>query len=87
VTWRENTNAHQDHGRCPGSLDHVSAGEASPTEVEVLHFEDRPLGSRGSRRAVVRWSDCTEDEALSWFADEILVLKAIMATSAYVFSG
>jgi hypothetical protein len=47
----------------------MSAPEPSPTVVEVLRFEDLPLGSRGSRRAVVRWSDGTEGEALSWFAD------------------
>ena len=26
-----------------------------------------------SRRAVVRWSDGTEGEALRWYADEVLV--------------
>jgi hypothetical protein len=50
----------------------VTASESSPTVVEVLRFEDLPLGSRGSRRAVVRWSDGTEGEALTWYADEIL---------------
>jgi hypothetical protein len=53
----------------------MSAPEYSPTVVEVLRFEELPLGSRGSRRAVVRWSDGTEGEALSWFADEILVCE------------
>jgi len=53
----------------------MSAPENSPTVAEVLRFEDLPLGSRGSRRAVVRWSDGTESEALSWFADEILVCE------------
>ena len=47
----------------------MSAPEYHPTVVEVLRFEELPLGSRGSRRAVVRWSDGTEGEALSWFAD------------------
>jgi hypothetical protein len=47
----------------------MSAPENSPTVVEVLRFEDLRLGSRGSRRVVVRWSDGTESEALSWFAD------------------
>jgi len=47
----------------------MSALEHSPTVVEVLRFEDLPLGSRGSRRALVRWSDGTESEGLSWFAD------------------
>ena len=54
----------------------MSAPEHSPTVVEVLRFEDLPLGSRGSRRAVVRWSDGTESEALSWFADEISCARA-----------
>jgi len=50
-------------------LDEVSARDTSPTVTEVVRFEDLPLGSRGSRRAVVRWSDGSEDEALSWYAD------------------
>ena len=53
----------------------MSASETSPTVVEVLRFEDLPLGSRGSRRAVVRWSDGTEGEALRWYSDEILVCE------------
>jgi hypothetical protein len=28
-----------------------------------------------SRRAVVRWSDGTESEALRWYADEVLVCE------------
>ena len=50
----------------------MSSSESSPTVEEVLRFEDLPLGSRGSRRAVVRWSDGTEGEALRWMADEVL---------------
>jgi hypothetical protein len=57
-------------------LDAKHAPETSPTIVEVLRFEDLPLGSRGSRRAVVRWSDGTEGEALTWYADEILLSEA-----------
>ena len=53
----------------------MSAPEHSPAVVGVLRFEELPLGSRGSRRAVVRWSDGTEGEAVSWFADEILVCE------------
>jgi hypothetical protein len=53
----------------------MSASETSPTVVEVLGFEDLPPGSRGSRRAVVRWSDGAEGEALTWYADEILVCE------------
>ena len=54
----------------------MSAPKYSPTVVEVLRFEDLPPGSPGSRRAVVRWSDGSEGEALSWFADEILACEA-----------
>jgi hypothetical protein len=63
------------HPHRPGSLDSVTTSESSPTVVEVLRFEDLPLGSRGSRRAVVRWSDGTEGEALTWYADELLVCE------------
>jgi hypothetical protein len=48
---------------------------AAPTVVSVVRFEDLPLGSTGSRRAVVRWSDGTEGEALRWYADEVLVCE------------
>jgi hypothetical protein len=58
-----------------GSLDAVSVSQTSPRVVEVLRFEDLPIGSRGTRRAVVRWSDGTEGEALCWYADEILVCE------------
>ena len=53
----------------------VSASRSSPTVTEVLRFEDLPLGSRGSRRALVRWSDGSEDEAMRWYADEILICE------------
>jgi hypothetical protein len=52
-----------------GSLGSVSASETSPTVAEVLRFEDLPLGSRGTHRAVVRWSDGSEGDALTWYAD------------------
>ncbi len=39
---------------------------------EVLRFEDLPLGSHGSSRAVVRWSDGTESEAIRFYAEEVL---------------
>jgi hypothetical protein len=42
---------------------------------EVLQFEDLPLEEPGSRRAVVRWSDGSEAEALRWYGDEILVCE------------
>jgi hypothetical protein len=53
----------------------VSASDPSPTITEVLRLEDLPLGSRGTRRAVVRWSDGSEGEALTWYADEILTCE------------
>jgi hypothetical protein len=54
----------------------MSASDASPVVTEVLRFEDRPLGSRGSRRAIARWSDRSESEGLTWYADEILIWVA-----------
>ena len=53
----------------------MSTPEASPIVHEVLRFEDLPLDSLWSRRAVVRWSDGTEGEALHWVADEVLVCE------------
>ena len=49
--------------------------DSSPTVVEVLRFEDLPLGSTGSRRAIVRWSDGSEGEAIRFYADEVLVCE------------
>jgi hypothetical protein len=43
--------------------------------AEVLRFEDLPVGSMASRRAVVCWSDGTVSEALRWYADEVLVCE------------
>ena len=40
--------------------------------VEVLRFEDLPVGSEASRRAVVRWSDGSEGEAVRFYRDEVL---------------
>ena len=48
---------------------------ASPVVVEVLRFDDLPLGSLASHRAVVRWSDGTEGECLRWHSDEVLVCE------------
>jgi hypothetical protein len=67
----------------PGSLDSVNGSETSPTVAEVLRFEDLPLGSRGTRRAVVRWSDGSEGEALTWYAD----LCGCPHKSAYADAG
>jgi hypothetical protein len=46
-----------------------------PVVEEVLRLENLPVGSNRTRRAIVRWSDRTEGEALSWHADEILVCE------------
>jgi hypothetical protein len=40
--------------------------------VEVIAVEPVPLAARGSRRAVVRWSDGIVGEALRWWDDEVL---------------
>ena len=56
-----------------GTLTAVSS--AAPVVEEVLRFEDLPVGSLGTRRAVVRWSDGTEGEGLQWYRDEILICE------------
>jgi hypothetical protein len=66
---------HPSHDERPGSLADVSSSSTSPTVTAVPRFEDLPLGSRGSRRAIVRWSDGSESEALTWYADEILICE------------
>jgi hypothetical protein len=43
-----------------------------PVIVEVIAIEPLPADARGSRRAVVRWSDGTVGEALRWYDDEVL---------------
>ena len=47
----------------------MSPTNPSPIVTEVVRFEDLPPGSRGTRRAIARWSDGTESEALTWYAD------------------
>jgi len=39
---------------------------------EVVAFEALPPEVRGSRRAVVRWTDGSVGEALRWYDDELL---------------
>jgi hypothetical protein len=48
---------------------------SEPIVEEVLRFEDLPLGSAGTRHAVVRWSNGTESTAMTWYSDEILVCE------------
>ena len=43
-----------------------------PRVQEVLRFEDLPLGSLASRRAIVRWSDGTEGEAVRFYREEVV---------------
>ncbi len=58
-----------------GRLTAMGNCTSEPIVEEVLRFEDLPLGSAGSRRAVVRWSDGTEGAAMTWYSDEILVCE------------
>ena len=46
-----------------------------PIVEEVLRFEDLPPGSLASRRAIVRWSDGSEGEAIRYYQDEVLVTE------------
>ena len=58
-----------------GRLSAMGTRASEPIVEAVLRFEDLPLGSAGTRRAVVRWSDGTEDAPMTWYADEILVCE------------
>jgi hypothetical protein len=58
-----------------GRLNGVSTRSPEPIVDEVLRFEDLPLGSAGTRRAIVRWSDGTEGAAMTWYPEEILVCE------------
>ena len=58
-----------------GRLRAMPTRRSEPIIEEVLRFEDLPLGSAGTRRAVVRWSDGTEDAPMTWYGDEILVCE------------
>jgi hypothetical protein len=51
----------------------TAVSSAVPVVEEVIRFEDLPVGSLGTRRAVVRWSDGTEGEGLKWYGDEIMI--------------
>ncbi len=53
----------------------MSVDAGNPIVVEVLRFEDLPPGSLASRRAIVRWSDGTEGEAVRCYSDEVLVCE------------
>jgi hypothetical protein len=62
-----------------GKLRAMGNCTSAPIVEEVLRFEDLPLGSAGTRRAVVRWSDGTEDAPMTWYSDEILVCEGDLA--------
>ena len=53
----------------------VEQAPPDPVVEQVIAFEDLPLGSSASRRAIVRFSDGTEGQALAWYGDEILVCE------------
>jgi hypothetical protein len=64
-----------DAPRDAGRLSAVGDSTSEPIVEGVLRFEDLPLGSAGTRRAVLRWSDGTEDAPMTWYSDEILVCE------------
>jgi hypothetical protein len=49
-----------------GALQPVGPSDESRDVTEVVGSGDLPPGSSVGRRAVVRWSDGTEGEALRW---------------------
>ena len=57
----------------PAKIGSISVNPGNPIVEEVLRLEDLPPGSLGSRRAIVRWSDGTEGEAVRYYADEVLI--------------
>jgi hypothetical protein len=61
-----------DPGPSEGKLAAVAGSESAPIVEEVLRFEALPLGSMATRRAIVRWSDGVESEALTRYSDEVL---------------
>lgn len=61
-----------DPSAAAGRLSGVSSSADEPLVEEVLRFEDLPVGSAGSRQAIVRWSDGTESAAVTFYSDEVL---------------
>jgi hypothetical protein len=59
----------------PAKIGSISVNPGNPIVEEVLRFEDLPLGSLASRRAIVRWSDGTEGEAIRYYRDEVLICE------------
>ena len=58
----------------PATIAAVSS-TTPPIVQEVVRFEDLPLGSVGSRRAIVRWSDGSHGPALTRYADEVKITE------------
>ena len=50
----------------------IDFGRMSRVVADVVAFESLPQEARGSRRAIVRWSDGEVGEALRWWDDEVL---------------
>jgi hypothetical protein len=55
-----------------GRLTAVSSRASEQIVEAVVRFENLPLGSVGTRSAIVRWSDGTTSAAITWYADEVL---------------
>jgi len=43
--------------------------QTAPVVETVLRFENLPVGLSATRRAICRWSDGTEGQALAWYGD------------------
>jgi hypothetical protein len=59
----------------PAKIGSISVNPGNPIVEEVLRFEELALGSLANRRAVVRWSDGTEGEAIRYYSDEVLICE------------
>lgn len=46
-----------------------------PTVRQVIAFEELPMTTKFSRRAVVEWSDGSVGEAARWWGDEVLLTE------------
>lgn len=76
-----------DPGSGGGRLSAMVTRTSEPIVEQVLRFEDLPLGSAGTRRAVIRWSDGTVDAPITWYGDEILVCEGDYGHSRLMARG
>jgi hypothetical protein len=53
----------------------MDESKPGPVVDEVLAFEELPTGSPADRRAIVRWSDGTQGQAIAWYSDEIFICE------------